>query len=230
MISLPDFDWDDELIHETKLDGQPRAHVYRASQVAVVLGRGSQPDLEINVEAAKQDGIPVLRRRGGGCAVVLDTGNVIVSCALPLPGLGGTKAAFRMISDWLIDALGQTGVAHVRQAGISDLALGEHKIGGACIYRTKGLMYYTTTLLYQPDLDLVERYLKHPPREPDYRAGRTHTAFMGSLTDLLPHQNIGSFAQQMNEALSGTVETVFEKNLSIGGHNNQTTSRHEVMA
>lgn len=229
MTSLKNFDWDDDLLAATKRDGKPRARVYRPSQVSVVLGRGSKLELEVNVDAALEANVPLLRRRGGGCSVVLDPGNVIVSCTLPLPGLGGTTRAFRTISQWIIDALGKTGVPNVHQEGISDLALGMRKIGGACIFRSKDLLYYTTTLLFKPDLDLVERLLKHPPREPDYRAERKHRAFMGSLAGSLPRQNIGSFTQQIDQALAGTVEALFDANVSLDGKQTQKTHRQEVM-
>ena len=35
------------------------------------------------IEAVLDDGVPVLRRRGGGCAVLLDPGNLVVAAALP---------------------------------------------------------------------------------------------------------------------------------------------------
>ncbi len=128
--------------------------------------------------------MPVLRRRGGGCAVVLDPGNAIVSLALPLPGVGGITSAFAAISAWLIDALARCGLPGARQEGTSDLAVGDRKVGGSCLWRTAGLVYYSTTLLVSPDLALTERYLPHPPREPAYRAGRAHREFMGALRDL----------------------------------------------
>jgi len=230
LIAIQDFDWDDDLIDATLRDGQTHARVCRPSQVAVVLGRGSRPKIEVDVEAVQRDRVPLLRRRGGGCSVVLDPGNVIVSCALPLPGFGGTSRAFGTISDWVINALDQTGVPAVHQSGISDLALGERKIGGACIYRTKGLLYYTTTLLFQPDVDLVERYLKHPPREPGYRAGRAHRAFMGALANRLPLHNNATFAAQMNQVLTSTVETLVDLNANLDGPHAHTTSRQEATA
>lgn len=228
MIVVRDLDWDEDLMDASRRDGMPRARVYRPSRVAVVLGRGSSPELEVNVEIAQSDGIPLLRRRGGGCSVVLDTGNVVAACVLPLPGLGGTLRAFGTISAWIIEALEQAGVPDVRQAGISDLALGDRKIGGACIYRTKGLLYYTTTLLFQPDIDLVERYLKPPPREPDYRAGRTHRAFMGSLAGSLPSHDIESFADQLKRALSGTVEHLPDLNPLFDGQQAHSTFMQEL--
>jgi lipoate-protein ligase A len=122
--------------------------------------------------------------------VVLDPGNLIVSVALPLEGIGRINSAFAAISDWLIDALAACDVPGVVQRGVSDLAIGERKIGGSCIHRTRGLVYYSTTLLIEPNLDLVDRYLIHPPREPNYRRGRSHRKFMGSLKALhLPPGN-----------------------------------------
>ena len=42
-------------------------------------------------------------------------------------------------------------------------------------------MLYHGTLLDDFDIDLVGSILKHPPREPDYRAGRPHAAFLANL-------------------------------------------------
>ena len=183
------WDCDEELIARARADDRPRARAYAwpppgAPRVAVVVGRGGRPEVEVDLAAARADGVPVLRRRGGGCAVVLDPGNMIVSLALPLPGVGGITSAFARVSAWLIDGLADCGVPGVTQEGTSDLALAGRKVGGSCIWRTQGLVYYSTTLLVAPDLALAERYLPHPPREPAYRAGRPHREFMGALREL----------------------------------------------
>ena len=72
----------------------------------------------------------------------------------------------------------------MRQRGISDLALGDRKVGGSAIYREKGLLYYSTTLLIEPDVEGMERWLAHPPREPEYRAGRGHGEFVARVKGL----------------------------------------------
>ncbi len=184
------YDLDDDMLARTRDDQQPRVRVYEPPAISVVIGRGGKQELELNTSNIETDGTTLYRRPGGGCSVVLDPGNLIVSVALPLEGIGMIKTAFAAVSDWLIDALTACDVPGVRQLGISDLAIGERKIGGSCIYRTRGLVYYSTTLLMDPDLDLVERYLLHPPREPDYRRCRSHRKFMGSLRTLhLPPGN-----------------------------------------
>jgi lipoate-protein ligase A len=194
---------DDALIEATVEDRKPRHRIHRPPEVQVVLGRGSRPEKELNTTACREDGVPVFRRHGGGCAVVLDPGNLVVSVVLPVAGFGDNPRHFERITDWLTTGLERAGVPNVRQRGISDLALGERKIGGACIYRARDLLFYTTTLLVTPDTDLMNRYLAHPPREPDYRRNRTHSDFVTSLSRTVPA--IDS-PEQLRERLSSALD------------------------
>ncbi len=180
----PNFYYDDDLIEAARGDGESRVRVYRLWDPVVVLGAGSRPERELDLVACREDGIPILERRGGGCSVVIDPGNVIVSViATGLP-FGNQRGHFDTLTGWLIDGLAEIGLPGIGRAGICDLVWGELKVGGACLYRSRDLLYYTASLLVDPDVDAVTRYLKHPPREPDYRAGRAHAAFMGSLAGL----------------------------------------------
>lgn len=204
--SLGRWDFDDDLIAGARADGRPRVRAHPwplpgAPAVAIVIGRGGQPGREVHLGAARADGVPVMRRRGGGCAVVLDPGNVIVSLVLPQEGIGGITAAFAAISARLIAALARCGVPNVEQAGTSDLALAGRKIGGSCLWRTKGLAYYSATLLVRPDLALVDRYLPHPPREPAYRRQRSHRDFLATLQDGEPALTSAILARRLSSIL-----------------------------
>jgi lipoate-protein ligase A len=221
-----DYDWDEDLLDAVRRERKAICRIYQPPYTAVVLGRGSRLEVEVNVDEVAKDGIDLLRRRGGGCAVVLDTGNLVISVALPLPGLGGIPPAFENISDWIINALASSGVHGVRREGISDLTRDNRKIGGACIYRTRGLLYYSTTLLLNPGIELVERYLKHPPREPTYRAARSHRDFMGSLVDLATDADIDGFAKQIDRQLQSTVEAL---ELSLTNCHDSSNSKQEVL-
>ncbi len=182
-LSIADFAFDDQMLDETRAHLQPQMQIYRPDHPMVVLGRGSKAEIELNLEACRRDKIPLYRRRGGGCAVVLDPGNVVVSVVLPVPGFGGNQAHFRRLSNWLIAALEQIGFAGIQQHGISDLVLADRKVAGACIYRPPGLLYYSVSLLAAPRIELMERYLRHPPREPSYRRQRPHGQFVGPLIE-----------------------------------------------
>ncbi len=180
-LDVRPYDLDDDLVDATSADGRPRVRVARPEAVTVVLGRGSDPDVELDVGACRRLGLDIRRRRGGGCAVVLDPGNLIVSVALPIPGLTRIRSTFEALTSMLIQALATAGLDGVESDGVSDLVLADRKVSGSCVHRKLGLFYYSATLLVDPDLEVVTAALRHPPREPAYRRGRPHAAFMGRL-------------------------------------------------
>ena len=200
------YTYDDDLIEAVRRDRRTRVRVYRLTETVVVLGSGSQADLELYLDACEADDVPILRRRGGGCAVVLDPGNVIVSVVATGIPFGRHRQHFGALTEWLIGGLERIGMPGVSQAGVCDLALGGKKVGGACLRRSRDLLYYTASLLIDPDLKNVARYLKHPPREPEYRRGRSHGDFMGSLAALaLESQNDAAID---DERLARTAATI----------------------
>ncbi len=204
---------DDEMIAWTNRDRMPRLRVYRPRDRSVVLGRGSDPAVELDLTACAVEGIPVRKRRGGGCSVVLDPGNVIVSIALPLTGFGGNDRHFSRLTAWLISGIekaadavfcspyGLKPLSGLTCAGISDIALDNRKMGGSCIHRTKSLLFYSSTILVDPDVPAYERFLKHPPREPDYRKGRRHEEFVGGLAPGAADSEIDRFTTALRQIL-----------------------------
>jgi lipoate-protein ligase A len=180
-VPIEPYDVDDGILEATRLDGETRFDVYVPGEPVVVLGRGSDPDVELHVDACIADGVRVARRPGGGCSVVLDPGNTIVSVAVAEPGLGGIRQIFSRLAAWLVEGLARAGVSGVRTDGVSDLVVGGHKIGGSCIHRSRGLVLFSATILVDPDVGLMERYLAHPPREPAYRRGRSHRDFVAGI-------------------------------------------------
>jgi lipoate-protein ligase A len=188
---------DDRLVESTRSTGRHVLEITRPAGVSVVLGRGSDPHVELNVPRCLADGVPVVRRSGGGCAVVLDPGNLVVAVSLPVRGLGRIRAHFDALTSWLIEALALAGTPGVVREGVSDLVLAGRKIGGSCIARSRGLLLFSSTLLVEPDVSLMERYLAHPPREPAYRRGRRHRDFVGAIGG-----DPGRLAPHLEQALS----------------------------
>src|SRR4029079_12811276 len=73
-------------------------------------------------------------------------------------------------------------------AGTSDLALrGQssatipRKFSGNSLRIKRTHLLYHGTLLYAFDLALVEKCLRMPPRQPDYRDARPHSEFLANL-------------------------------------------------
>jgi lipoate-protein ligase A len=202
---------DEDLIAAARSSGRPQSAVYPHPEICTVIGNGGDPWVETRPDAMAADGVPLLRRRGGGCAVVVDPGNVICSLVLPVPGIGLITRGFDVISSAMGVALAELGLPGVAQRGTSDLTVGERKIGGSCIWRTRNLLYYSTTLLVAPDWDRIDRYLPHPPREPDYRAGRAHREFLTSLRELGDPRAPSDLAADLQRALpplNGVVDAI----------------------
>jgi len=200
-ISVGTYDLDQDLVAAVLADRRPRCRVYPYPGSAVVLGRGSHLEVEVDLEVVSAEGIPILRRAGGGCTVVLDPGNVIISVVLPTEDFRDNRAWFDNITDWLIAGLTTLGVDGVHHDGISDLVRDDRKIAGSCIHRRVDALYYSASLLVRPDLPRVARLLPHPPREPQYRRGRAHLDFMGSLADAPMAADVAEFASALESAL-----------------------------
>jgi lipoate-protein ligase A len=189
---------DEPLLEAVRGDGRSRIRVYQPTDLAVVLGQGSDPTRELNLAHCLADRIPIMRRRGGGCAVVIDPGNVIVSVAVQTTGINNTHRIFDLLTSWLVEGMQSLGYDSVYHDGKSDLVLANRKIGGSCVYQAKGLLYYSATLLVAPHIDDIERYLQHPPREPAYRRGRSHADFLSGLIPSALAGDVAQFARKLS--------------------------------
>ncbi|MCR4398029.1 MAG: hypothetical protein NUV93_03605, partial [Firmicutes bacterium] len=65
--------------------------------------------------------------------------------------------------------------------GLGDVCMGDRKILGSSFYLKRRVGLYQASLIVLDFRDEVSRYLRHPSREPDYRAGRPHSEFITSL-------------------------------------------------
>lgn len=205
MTTILDYNFDDELIAAVQQGTAYRLKVYRSDAVRVVLGRGSKIDGEVNVEVCLRDNVPIYRRKGGGCTVVLDPGNLIVSLALALPGFGSSKRYLNQITSWLVNAFHTLGYRNLYSTGISDLALDDRKVSGSCVYRSRGFLYYSASILVEAQLELLDRYLRHPPREPEYRRHRSHREFVRNVS-LLNGDSLETLLPKLETVLGRSIE------------------------
>ncbi|MFP4013054.1 MAG: biotin/lipoate A/B protein ligase family protein [Chitinispirillaceae bacterium] len=164
---------------------KPYVVLYNQLTVEVVHGPSCRAPSEIILDNCRKDGVSVSERRGGGGTVVLSPGMLITVIVGERKRKDGALDIFERIHGIYADVLKKAGVPDVRLKGISDLAIGERKIMGSSLYMgTKPFYYYyQSCLMVSPDHSLLDRYLLHPPREPDYRKGRSHREFCTSLRE-----------------------------------------------
>lgn len=147
----------------------------------VVLGSSCRIGLDVDVAECERESIPVLRRTSGGGTVLWGCGCLLYSLVLDTdrdPALATIRPSYLRILERVVSALC---VAGLRIDGISDLAIGDRKVSGNAQQRKKRFILHHGTLLHAFDITDVSRYLKQPPREPEYRAGRMHSDFLMNL-------------------------------------------------
>lgn len=139
---------------------------------------------EIHQDACREDGIPILRRCSAGGCVLQGPGCLNFALIIDTerrPDLRSLKSSYCWILHQLASALSKDEIAPVL-AGTCDLAINRYKISGNAQKRRKRFFLHHGTLLHGLDIGAIGRYLREPKQRPDYRANRTHDAFVTQLT------------------------------------------------
>jgi lipoate-protein ligase A len=186
---------DEALLEEAEQSEKPREllRLWESSVPMVVVGRSSQVASEVNLDACRAQGVSVLRRTSGGAAIVAGPGSLMYAVVLSYelrPALRSLDEAHRFVLETQLSALRPL-VSRVARRGTSDLtvragagdeaATAELKFSGNSVRCKRRHILYHGTLLYDFDLRLIDELLLMPPRQPEYRHGRSHKAFVANL-------------------------------------------------
>ena len=153
------------------------------SEYFVVLGRSNRVETEVDLARCQVEGVPVYRRSSGGGTVVVGPGCLCYSLALPLTAdlrhLGISHVTARLMNK---TAEGLRVIQpEIEVCGTSDLVCAGKKFSGNAQRWLRNSFVHHGTLLFDFDLTRIERYLRHPSREPNYRESRRHSEFVGNL-------------------------------------------------
>jgi len=159
----------------------------------VVLGSSNHAEREVRLDLCEQDGVPVLRRRSGGGAVLQGPGCLsyclILRMGAECSTIAGTNAfVLQRNAEMLSTILGEP----VRHEGLTDLAVGGVKVSGNSQRRRLRFLMFHGTFLVRFDIAMMGRYLRSPSKEPAYRKTRAHEEFL---------RNIPVTPQQVKEAM-----------------------------
>jgi lipoate---protein ligase len=171
----------EDLLDDYRRTGVPVRRIYEPSTLCAVLGASGRPEQDLLLERLAADGVPWLRRRGGGGTVILGPGQVVLALVTEVDSPFRNREYAAEINSWIIESLSLLGVSGVHHAGISDLAIGEKKIVGTSLYRTRRVLFYQASLLVSNDVAVFTRYLAMPAKVPEYRKGRSHEEFCTTL-------------------------------------------------
>jgi lipoate-protein ligase A len=168
---------------EARRAGREVLRLWESPEPIVVLGRTSKRALEVNEVECRRRGIPILRRSSGGAAIIAGPGCLMYAVVLSYekrPELRPLDRAHAFVLERTAAALQPLLPGAVR-CGTSDLALDGRKFSGNSMRAKRHHFLYHGTILYDFPLELVSACLRQPPRQPIYRAGREHEAFLMNI-------------------------------------------------
>jgi lipoate-protein ligase A len=175
---------DEALFEVCEQEGKPSLRFWEPTGVFVVLGYTNRARREVHLQRCVSLGIPVLRRLTGGGTVVQAPG--VLNCTVVLPitpsgPLSTISGTNRFVLDRHQVALQGLVDGSLSREGDTDLALDGRKVSGNAQRRGRRAIIFHGTFLLALDTRLLEDLLPMPSREPDYRNGRPHEAFITNL-------------------------------------------------
>jgi lipoate-protein ligase A len=163
--------------------------VWQFDAPTVVIGRGSRVNDEVYLERCLEDGVPVLRRASGGSTIIAGPGCLMYSVLISYqkrPAWRGLDVAHEGVMSKVAMATQMALNAFhipltIDMQGTCDLTIQGQKFSGNALRCKRNTMLYHGTILISMPLDWIDRYLREPPRQPDYREKRTHRSFVRNL-------------------------------------------------
>ena len=157
----------DEALFESVRDEGEAVLRFWVNEPSVIIGRSQGIAAEVDLDRARGEGIPVLRRISGGGAVYHYPGNLNVSVILGSEDEGGSVVDVFLRLGNLI-RVGLTDLSLLVEVSGNRLLIAGRKLGGAAQARRRNCVLYHTTLLVRPANRPIERLLRAHRR--DYRS------------------------------------------------------------
>jgi len=157
--------------------------LWQPDKTYIILGQSNTPEGSVRIKNVLDDNITVMKRPTGGEAVILTPGMLVITITKETDKFMPSSLFFRETNERIKYTLSLNGVKSLNSKGISDICIGEKKILGSAMHRKANRMVYHAVLNIEEESSIIEKYLLHPKREPEYRSGRSHSMFVTSLQD-----------------------------------------------
>jgi lipoate-protein ligase A len=166
---------------------------WESSRPFVVVGYANKIQAEVNAARCEAENVPILRRCSGGGTVLQGPGCLNYALILEITEnspLSGISGANQYIMDRNLQAIQSIAGESfsIKVQGCTDLAAAVEpstifrKFSGNSQRRHKAFLLFHGTFLLNFNLELIEKFLKFPSRQPDYRGSRSHESFLMKLS------------------------------------------------
>ena len=165
---------------------------WQSQETFVVVGYANKIQAEVNVARCEADKIPIFRRCSGGGTVLQGAGCLNYALILqmtensPLSEISSANKYIMGRNREAIQSIAGESLS-IKVQGHTDLAAANgsssifRKFSGNSQRRHKDFLLFHGTFLLDFNLDLIEKYLIFPSRQPDYRGSRSHRDFLMNL-------------------------------------------------
>ena len=149
----------DEACMESVRDGgKPTIRLFEWSKPSITIGRFQCLTDEVDIQAVKEDGIPITRRITGGGAVLHDH-EITYSVVAPQElFVSSVRESYGQMVKPLMQALAKLGV-ETQFRPLNDVVLGTKKISGNAQTRKEGVVLQHGTIIIRLDENKMRRYL-----------------------------------------------------------------------
>lgn len=147
---------------DESLAKHPTLRFWKWNHPAVILGRSQSLSNEIDLEAAEEMKLHIVRRiTGGGAMFIEPAGAITYSMILPEAATAGLtiRQSYEICDAWVVRGLRELEI-DVHHVPINDLACSQGKIGGAAQARRNGIVIHHSTLAYSMDAQEMLRVLR----------------------------------------------------------------------
>ncbi len=197
-VTLTEYDLPDAFLFSAGTTG---ILVWQPQETVIVLGQSNTVETSLHIDAVAADGIRVTKRPSGGETVILTPATIVFTIARQFQVMIQFREFFSAVNGVVIEGLQEMGVSQLGSKGISDITIGNRKILGSSMRKVGNKLVYHAVLNRAENPALFSKYLSHPRREPDYRAGRKHDDFVTSISNEGYRFTPGELMAMLNQRL-----------------------------
>ena len=147
----------------------------------IVLGRSCIEENDVKL-SAYQNGVPIVRRCGGGGTVLIDNGVIIIDIVFSNNNDKSIKQYFHISNMFIVNSLKRMGINALYEEDNYDLVINNKKFGGVTIYKRKDKILYGASILIEEEtISIINKYLYNSKKQPTYRRNRDHNDFLIAL-------------------------------------------------
>ena len=177
---------DEALLNDREANGGPGIlRFWESATCFIVVGYANKVAAETDLLTCEKSAVPILRRCTGGGSVVQGPGCLNYSLILPIDAIPDAAANITGTNRFVMDrnraACEALAGRPIEVAGHTDLVVDGRKFSGNSQRRRREWFLFHGTFLYKFDLAVLERWLRPPPRQPEYRRHRSHAEFVTQL-------------------------------------------------